>query len=175
MNTGLLEDIGESPHASVDPEPIRDSLRDILKDAVCSWHGPLPLTESDLKRAFFNLIDTGFRQASEIADADAVAVHERVSEFLFLLKDVLNTRLHIYAVLICMGKIPDSEEEIARELGVTKQAVSKSKINVQKWFWTPCRVGRKDESRSKFCAIAMSRGPRRQKQQWNAQRLFVQR
>ncbi len=160
---------------AIQPEPIRDSLRDILKDAVVQWSGPVPHDESELKAAFFQLIERGFEQAREAGveqDVDSLVASETVAEILFRLKDLLATRLHIYALLICLGKISESEEEIARDLGVTKAAVSKSKIIVQEFFGLPCRVGRKDESRAKFSSLALNRGrPKRAK--WTGQKFFA--
>ena len=159
---------------AIPPEPIRDSLRDILKDAIVQWPGPVPHDELELKAAFFQLIERGFEQAREVGveqDVDSLAVSEQVSEILFRLKDLLATRLHIYALLICLGKISGSEEEIARELGVTKQAVSKSKIIVQEFFNLPCRAGRKDESRAKFSTLALSRSPKQVR--WTGQKYFA--
>jgi hypothetical protein len=167
---GLAESL-----AIVQPEPIRDSLRDILRDAVVQWSGSLPRDETELKAQFFRLIDQGFTQARDSGaalDVDSLAASEMISEALFRLKDLLGTRLHIYALLICLGKISEPEEEVARELGVTKQAVSKAKITVQAFFNLPCRVGRKDESRAKFCALAMTRQPKT-RTRWTGQKYFA--
>jgi hypothetical protein len=169
-NPGLLDDVATCNEASVNPEPIRDSLRDILREAASSWHGPLPSTESELRSIVFRILDDGLRQAGEYCDVDAAAVHERVSEFLFRLKDTVHTQLHVYALLICLGKIADPEEVIARRLGVTKQAVSKCKIMVQEFYGLRCRVGRSDKARRKFAAIVLNREP--QQRNWEGMKFF---
>lgn len=159
----------------VDPEPIRDSLRDILKDAIVSYTGPLPRNESELKGAFFRLIEDGFARARESGaddDIDRLIASEALADMLFRLKDLVSTRLHIHALLLCLGKISDSEEAVARQLGVTKAAVSKSKILIQQYFNLPCRVGRTAGARSKFSAIALNRASRRQTQ-WTGQKYFA--
>ncbi len=162
---------------TTEPEPIRDSLRDILKDAVVQWSGPVPRSESELKESFFRILETGFDQAKEAGaavDVDTLHASEMIAEILFRLKDLLATRLHIYALLICLGKISDSEESIARELGVTKAAVSKAKLIIQSWFALPCRVGRKDESRAKFASLALARAHNRRptSPKWTGQKFF---
>lgn len=165
---GLAESL-----AVVEPEPIRDSLRDILRDAALQWSGPLPRDEAELKRAFFRLIDCGFQQAREAGamDTDRLAASEMLADILFRLKDLIGTRLHIYAMLFCLGKISEPEEVIAHELGVTKQAVSRAKTRVQDFFDMSCRVGRRDESRAKFSVLAMTRS--RQKIRWSGQKYFA--
>jgi len=158
----------------VAPEPIKDSLRDILKDAVVQWSGPVPQSETELKESVFRIIECGFSQAREAGaavDVDTLHASEMVAEILFRLKDLLATRLHIYALLICLGKISDSEESVARELGVTKAAISKAKIIVQEFFNIPCRVGRRDESRAKFSALALNRS-RPRGVQWTGSKYF---
>ena len=159
---------------AIQPEPIRDSLRDILRDAVVQWPGPIPRDETECKVAFFQLIERGFAQAHEAGaavDVDTLHASEMVAEILYRLKDLISTRLHIYSLLILLGKISDSEESIARELGVTKAAVSKSKIIIQEFFNLPCRVGRKDESRAKFSALALNRS-RPRDVRWIGQKYF---
>ena len=169
---GLADDVADT--AVAQPEPIRDSLRDTLKDAIVNYSGPLPRNESELKAFFFRLIDDGFVQVRESEDVDGLIASELIAETLFRLKDLLTTRLHVYALLICMGKIGDSEETVARELGVTKAAVSKAKIIVQEWFGLPCRVGRKDKSRAKFAQLALSRARKaRQEPAWIGQKFFT--
>ncbi len=166
---GLAENL-----AVCEPEPIRDSLRDILRDTAQQWSGPMPRDETELKCVFFRLIENGFAQALESGtspDVDALAASEMISEILFRLKDLLGTRLHIYALLICMGKISEPEEAVARDLGVTKAAVSKAKIVVQEFFGLPCRVGRKDESRAKFARLALNRS-RPRDVRWIGQKYF---
>jgi hypothetical protein len=167
---GFAEDVAET--AVAQPEPIRDSLRDTLKDAIVNYSGPLPRDESELKSFFFRLIDDGFANVREIEDVDELVASELISETLFRLKDLLSTRLHIHALLICLGKISDSEETVARDLGVTKAAVSKAKIVVQEWFGLPCRVGRKDESRAKFARIALTRARATTRPTWTGQKFF---
>ena len=156
------------------PEPIKDSLRDILKDAAVQWSGPVPRSQIEFKESVFRILEDGFDQATEAGaavDVDTLHASEMVAEILFRLKDLLATRLHIYALLICLGKISDSEESVARELGVTKAAISKAKIIVQEFFGLPCRVGRKDESRAKFSALALSRN-RPRNVRWTGSKYF---
>ncbi len=117
-HTGLEEDV--ATYAVAQPEPIHDSLADILKDRLAQYAGPLPTTESELKTFFFALIEEGAREAASDVDVDGVVASQLIAECLFRLKDLLATRLHVYALLICLGKIADSEEVVARELGVTK-------------------------------------------------------
>ncbi len=161
-------------YAVAQPEPIHDSLADILKDRLAQYAGPLPTTESELKTFFFALIEEGAREAASDVDVDGVVASQLIAECLFRLKDLLATRLHVYALLICLGKIADSEEVVARELGVTKAAVSKAKIVVQEFFGLPCRVGRKDEARAKFASLALARARARNGQaQWTGQKFFA--
>lgn len=165
---GLAESL-----AVVEPEPIRDSLRDILRDAAIQWSGPVPRDEAEFKRAVLKVLDRGLNQARAAgAEMDErLIASELLADVLLKLKDLLGTRLHIYALLICLGKISEPEEVVARELGVTKAAVSKAKIIVQEFFNLPCRVGRRDESRTKFATLAMTR-PRREAR-WIGHKYFA--
>lgn len=174
MHSCLEEDAAELPAASVPPEPVNDSLRDILREAICRYGGPIPRTEDELKLAFFRLVDDGLQDARATCyqDVDKVAASEVLAECLFRLKDLIHTRLHVYALLICLGKIPDAEETVARELGVTKAAVSRAKIIVQEFYGLPCRVGRTEQARVKFTALALSRPQTRKR--WQGKRFFSQ-
>jgi hypothetical protein len=173
VHSCLEEDAADLPAASVGPEPIQDSLRDVLREAICRYGGPIPRTEDELKLTLFRLIDDGLGDArmARYQDIDKVAASEVLAECLYRLKDFIHTRLHIYALLICLGKIPDAEATVARELGVTKAAVSRAKIIVQEFYGLPSRVGRSDEARSKFASLALTRKPKRVK--WDGRRWFT--
>lgn len=172
VHTCIDEDAAELPAASIQPEPVNDSLRDILREAICRYRGPVPSTEDELKLAFFRLVDDGLQDARAMRyqDVDKVAAAEVLAECLFRLKDLIHTRLHVYALLICLGKIPDAEEVVARQLGVTKAAVSRAKIIVQEFYGLHCRVGRTQQARSKFTALALSRPAKPQR--WHGKRFF---
>ena len=105
---------------------------------------------------------------------DTLHASELLAETLYRLKDLVSTRLHIYSLLLILGKISYSEEQIARELHVTKAAVSKSKQIVQQFFNIPCRVGRTEASRAKFASIALNRSRNRPSQnpKWTGQKFF---
>lgn len=175
-NPGLSEDVATSNIACVDPEPIADSLRDVLKQAVLEYSGPVPRDEVEFRQAVFKVLDRGFAQASELgADVDMARIRasEMLADVLFRLKDIVGSRIHLHALLLILGKLPGSEESIGRELGVSKAAISKAKIIVQEWFAVPCRTGRTVESRAKFTCIKISQ-PRRQQPLWQGQQYFQQ-
>lgn len=170
-----FQDFASSTEAKCDPEPIKDSLRDILRDAVQQYSGPVPCNEAEFKRAVWKVLDRGLAQASEAGadvDMDRLRASEMLADVLLRLKDIIGSRLYVHALLIVLGKLPDSEEAIARQLGVSKAAVSKAKITVQEFFDLPCRVGRTPASRAKFTALALARQHRKHQAQWPGQHHF---
>lgn len=175
MATGLSDDISDSPQASCLPEPFKDPLADIFKDAILRWKGNLPATLEEMRLIFFHLIELGMVEAEQngYTNPETSQTLDAIGELLNLLKDVSNSRLYVYALLIVLGRIGESEEVIACKLGVTKAAVSKAKIAVQDFYNIPSRTGRKESSRKAFTEVALDRGCRKPVE-WKGARLFLQ-
>lgn len=164
---GFAEDAAHLAHC--EPEYPADPLAGFLKEAILRWSGSPPQTLLEMRKLFCTLIDVGMTEAEQSGyeNAEAKETLAAIGDLLFLLKDVSSPRIHIYALLLLLGKIREPEAELARKLGVTKAQISKVKIQVQDFYNLPCRVGRSEEARAKFSHVGLSRRlPKRNGTNW---------
>lgn len=85
---------------------------------------------------------------------------EAITEILRQFAVARNGRLLAYSFLMLINRCPYSEQEIGEHIGVTKQAVSKTKRRLERWLSMKARNGRTDDSIKKFRRLALARAAR---------------
>jgi hypothetical protein len=162
-------EVEDSIEFSVGPPEVRDSLADTVKDAVAF------LLPEQCRQPVFDAIDRALESADlESTNGDRCrGQHEVVLRVVDLLRRYDNPRLAAHCLMLLLAREPMSEVAIARQLGVTKAAVSAVKVSLQDALGMHSRVGRSDAARRKFSELAVARGPRRRSSPaWPAQSLW---
>jgi hypothetical protein len=147
------------------------------QDPADSIHASEPATypNEDAREVFRKIIMTGSTRAQIWAsivlawdDAERAESMGRKAELalcrvLYTLRDSRTATLDVHCVLWLLNENSKSETDVAKLLGVTKQAISKRKRVYEDVLEMRSRVGRSDDAIETFSAIAKLRGKRSKK------------
>lgn len=170
----------DPPYASCPPEEPAETLADRalddylrlyqgrVRDAIARWRGDIEKTLGEIRQinrlVLEHALELAERERSEEARLSAL---EACGGLLGMIADNENGALYAHCLMLLINRNPNDEAKIARRFGVTRAAVSKIKIDLEKRFSLTSRIGRSEEAREKFRKI--NSGKKRRKEKCNNQ------
>lgn len=155
-------------------EPVGDTaslLAGLLRDEICKRKRSLPM---DVVQILHECAEDATAQALRIGmGQEDKSAMKSLAEILHAFTVAPDSRVLAYCYLLIINKTNYSETEIARICGVTKAAVSKTKIELQDRLTLTPRVGRTPEARETFRQICLKRGKKKREISWMGLNLFL--
>lgn len=154
-----FHDPEESLEFSVGPELPDDSLADVIKDAVADYVTPAN------RQACFRSIHAALENRDPNKDSHADQ-HDIIWRMCDLFRRSDNGKLLANCLLLLISRQEKSEVQIARELGVTKAAVSAVHSNLRDILGFRGRCGRSDAARERFSIECTQRHKAKPQPKW---------